>query len=108
MVDWSNIKDNAYSGKNKEENRRRHPRKKYTTGVTYHVVATPKGTGLLQDLSEGGAGLAIDQYLPVGTLIKITFVLKQETEEIPITATAKVAWCVGGEGGHRVGVQFIE
>ena len=108
MVDWWSTKSNIPQEPGAGENRRRYPRKKYTTGVTYSVLANPKGTGILQDLSEAGARLAVDQHLPIGTLIRLTFILKQDGEETPITATAKVIWCVSEEGIYQVGVQFIE
>jgi len=105
MADWTNIGNNDQK---KDSNKRRSVRRKYSTGVTYKVLAAPKGTGLIQDISEIGAGLMIDQYLPAGTILQLTFILKRELEEIPIEATAKVAWCSGEEGAYRVGVQFIE
>ena len=79
MADWTSIKNEGTPEYEGNKNRRRHPRKKYTTGVTYSVMATPKGTGLLQD-----------------------------GEELPINATAKVIWCRSEENVYLVGVQFIE
>jgi hypothetical protein len=108
MADWTSIKDDGEYSKEDGKNRRRHPRKKYTTGVTYSVLATPKGTGILQDVSEAGARLAVDQHLPVGTMLKLTFILKKDNEEIPISATAKVVWCVSEDSIYQIGVQFIE
>lgn len=108
MVDLTSAKNDTPYEDAGNKNRRRYPRKKYTTGVTYSVLANPKGTGILQDLSEAGARLAVDQHLPIGTLIRLTFVLKHDSEESPINATAKVIWCVSDDGIYQVGVQFIE
>jgi len=108
MADWWSTKLNMPQDPDGGKNRRRYPRKKYTTGITYSVLATPKGTGILQDLSEAGARFTVDQHLPVGTMVKLTFILKKDAEEVPITATAKVVWCVSEDGIYQVGVQFIE
>jgi hypothetical protein len=108
MADWWSAKTNIPQDPDSGKNRRRYPRKKYTTGATYSVLATPKGAGILQDLSEAGARLVVDQLLPIGTMIKLTFILKNDDEEVPITATAKVIWCVSENGIYQVGVQFIE
>jgi len=108
MTDSTSEKNDTPHGHDSDKNRRRYPRKKYTTGVTYVVLATPKGAGILQDLSEAGARLVVDQLLPIGTMIKLTFILKNDNEEVPITATAKVIWCVSDNGIYQVGVQFIE
>jgi hypothetical protein len=91
----------------KGSDRRKHPRKKLITGVTYFVLATPQGVGIARNISEGGLGLFLDRYLPEGTIIKVKFDLPQEEGGSTIEAIGRVVWCKESEGGYLAGIQFL-
>ncbi len=62
-------------------------------------------TGELLELSEGGAGFLLKAPLDVGDIVKLTFALPRDAEEL--TVGAKVVHCHKAEGGYHSGVNFV-
>lgn len=87
--------------------RRKHSRRKHITGITYSVLVSLDGVGVIKNVSEGGLCLILDRYLSPGTIIKVRFALPQDDQEIPIKAIAKVVWCKQTDAGYLTGIQFI-
>lgn len=87
--------------------RRRSVRRKIITGVDYTILSTPQGTGIVKNISEGGLGLLIDKYLPLGTILKLKYYSQKGGEEVLIETVGKVCWCRQSEQGYLLGVQFI-
>jgi c-di-GMP-binding flagellar brake protein YcgR len=87
--------------------RRKYPRKKIIMGVDYSVLATPQGTGVIKNISEGGVCILIDKFLASGTILKLKYYTQKKGEEVLVETVGKVCWCRQGDQGYLVGVQFV-
>lgn len=94
--------------------RRRAPRYRVNWPVRYvRLESDPSPAGRTRDVSQTGAGLVVEERLPVGSLLQIELNLPNSPD--PLAVTARVAWAkevpphTPGPGASRsffVGVQF--
>lgn len=94
---------NEYQG----NERREHPRKKVTVGISYSILLPGTGVGIMRDISEKGFCFLTDRFLTPGLILKSDFNLPQEGEPLHIEAIAKVMWCKLTEEGYLVGVKVL-
>lgn len=87
--------------------KRKYPRKKHITGLEYQVLASPRGTGIIKDISEGGMCSVLDKHLSEGTIIRLSFTIQEDTTNIPIETVAKVLRVKKTESGYETGLQFM-
>ncbi len=99
---YLNMEDSKY-----HPEKRKYPRKKHITGVEYQVLANPRGTGIIKNISEGGMCAILDKYLAEGTIIRLSFAIQENTTNIPIETVAKVLRVEKTDNGYETGLQFM-
>jgi len=93
--------DNNQRGKEK----RKHPREEINADVSYRVLSPSEDKGLIQDISQGGLCLLLNDELSPGTILEVKFRLPDEGSKL-IETFVKVVWQKRTDKGFLTGVTF--
>ncbi|MGE4357147.1 MAG: PilZ domain-containing protein [Candidatus Omnitrophota bacterium] len=91
------------------ENRRRYKRINFDTSVTYQTTGNRRiNYTLAKDISEGGMGILLEEFVPKDTEIILEFSLKKNSN--PIRSKARVVWIQKFPyiERYRAGLEFKE
>jgi c-di-GMP-binding flagellar brake protein YcgR len=91
--------------KNKNKEKRTHPRKTLVTRVTYRVLMNSKGETLTQNISEGGLCLILNRELSPGVTLELKIEMPGKDAK-PIETIAQVVWQKKTEMGFVTGLKL--
>jgi len=91
------------SGKQKKADKRKTSRFNEVKKVKYKVLVAKEGEGFLQNLSEGGGCLMLDEDLSPGAILQLDILDLGESSK-PVKVFCKVVW----QEGNLTGVRYLK
>lgn len=82
--------------------RRKSPRYDTVNKIDYKVLIPMEGNGFTQNISEGGFALFLDNEVPPGSVLELTFSEESVTPQLE-RSIVKVIWCKD----HMAGVKLL-